>query len=183
MSCRNVLRILREAAQSLQMAQEQRSAETPQGLICPECRGEIKERDNTFDPPPKSTLGKAIGYLKRQWEKLRYFLKDPKVWPDNNRWSAMALLMSCSLHLNLSKSWQRSFFLPIGIKSIIMVLGPNYMRALPNLSSERHFFCAQPEIPKPFCKPALGKHLISVSYRFPQSESIVLNGKFFFFVT
>jgi transposase len=45
----------------------------------------IKELANSFDPPPRSTLGKAIGYLNRHWEKLCYFLKDPKVWPDNNR--------------------------------------------------------------------------------------------------
>lgn len=45
---------------------------------------EIKRVANSFNPPPRSTLGKAVGYLNRHWEKVCYFLKDPKVWPDNN---------------------------------------------------------------------------------------------------
>ncbi len=45
----------------------------------------IKERASSFYPPPRSTLGKAIGYMNHHWEKLCYFLKDPIVWPDNNR--------------------------------------------------------------------------------------------------
>lgn len=35
--------------------------------------------------PPKSALGKAIGYCINQWEKLVRFLDHPEVPPDNNR--------------------------------------------------------------------------------------------------
>ncbi len=34
--------------------------------------------------PPKSPLGKAIGYTRGQWESLQVFLEDPKVAVDNN---------------------------------------------------------------------------------------------------
>ena len=49
-----------------------------------ELMNKIRETANRYNPPPRSTLGKAIRYMNRHWDKISYFLKDPKVWPDNN---------------------------------------------------------------------------------------------------
>ena len=44
----------------------------------------IYERAMGFDPPPRSSLGKAVGYMKRHWVKICHFLEDARIRPDNN---------------------------------------------------------------------------------------------------
>ena len=49
-----------------------------------ELLAKIKDTANSYNPPPRSTLGKAVRYMNRHWAKVSYFLKDPNVSPDNN---------------------------------------------------------------------------------------------------
>ena len=44
----------------------------------------IYEAATGFNPPPRSSLGKAVGYMKRHWKKICQFLDDARIRPDNN---------------------------------------------------------------------------------------------------
>ena len=46
---------------------------------------ELKEFLESLNPPPRSSLGKAIAYTLERWDKITLFLRDGGIEVDNNR--------------------------------------------------------------------------------------------------